>query len=264
MLCVGGCGTVLNSFILYLVLLFLANLPNVAGAGVRIIPAARLGGIGVVRSADGDQDHNAMDLAYLAMFETAKESIKISQQDMGSIVFRGVAPYAWSWEYTDALNRAILRGVHVYVTLSTISTQTYAYGFTLQDVSDKFVESFKRVSSSNDNTKWKAAYCKYFHLGYIRTVAGEDRYKPFKAVKTDRENRIGNHAKLIAVDDSIFYIGSQNFYEAGLAEFGQFAFQQSVSRSGSRKTYGVFYFIFIYSLYFRTCRWLFHRPDCGR
>ena len=174
---------------------------------MRIILAARLGGIGVVRSADGDQDHNTMDLAFLAcaMFETAKESIKISQQDMGPVVVSGVAPYAWSWEYTDALNRAILRGVHVYVTLSTISTQTYAYGFTLQDVSDKFVKSFKRVASSNDNAKWKAAHCKYFHLGYIRTVAGEDRYKPFKAVETVRENRIGNHAKLVAVDDSIFY-----------------------------------------------------------
>ena len=126
----------------------------------------------------------------------------------------------WSWEYTDALNRAMLRGVHVYVVPSSIGTPFYSYGWTLQDVSDKFVESFKRVAASNDDAKWKEAYCKYFHLGYLRAVAGEDRYRGFEGAKTGRETRIGNHAKLIAVDDSIFYIGSQNFYQAGLAEFG--------------------------------------------
>lgn len=35
-----------------------------------------------------------------------------------------------------------------------------------------------------------------------------------------RTTQIGNHAKVIMADDSAFYMGSNNAYGAGLAEFG--------------------------------------------
>ena len=35
-----------------------------------------------------------------------------------------------------------------------------------------------------------------------------------------RGTQVGNHAKLIMVDDAAFYMGSNNAYGAGLAEFG--------------------------------------------
>lgn len=63
--------------------------------------------------------------------------------------------------------------------------------------------------------------CKFAEIGHMRMTAEEDTY-----VRVDddgnrhRGGQVGNHAKVVMADDSIFYVGSDNMYGAGLAEFG--------------------------------------------
>jgi len=54
--------------------------------------------------------------------------------------------------------------------------------------------------------------CTHAHIGHIRVTAEEDTY--------DSGGQVGNHAKIVMVDEKIFYIGSDNAYGSGLAEFG--------------------------------------------
>ncbi len=47
-----------------------------------------------------------------------------------------------------------------------------------------------------------------------------DKDEPTYKRGEDNGGQIGNHAKVLIVDEKIFYIGSYNAYGAGLAEFG--------------------------------------------
>lgn len=58
--------------------------------------------------------------------------------------------------------------------------------------------------------------CSFVSIAHVRLTANEPTYMRANG----KGGQIGNHAKIVMVDDEAFYIGSDNAYGAGLAEFG--------------------------------------------
>lgn len=96
----------------------------------------------------------------------------------------------------------------------------YGYGWTLENVAD-WIFAYYMINEGtrprNDDRYMNAneiaeVICNHAHIGHIRVTAEEDAY--------GSGGQIGNHAKVVMVDDKIFYIGSDNAYGSGLAEFG--------------------------------------------
>ena len=100
----------------------------------------------------------------------------------------------------------------------------YGYGWTLENVADWIFAYFMIVKDSRPEIDGRSMtaeeiaehICRHAHIGHIRVTAEEDTYNH----KDRNGGQIGNHAKIVMIDDQIFYIGSDNAYGSGLAEFG--------------------------------------------
>lgn len=170
---------------------------------VRMIPVGRT----------GHSFHNPSDTALVAMMDAARSSIRISQQDIGSvkIAFGGVLPDA----FLDAFTRAARRGVDVTVVVSNDG----AYGGGERDreasyFNDWSLQDLWQGLSRRADEVWPdahAALCKHVHFARLR-ASGSAAWASGMPY--------ANHAKVVIVDDQAHYVGSQNLYDADLAEFG--------------------------------------------
>lgn len=171
----------------------------------RVIPVGRT----------GHSFHNPSDTALVAMMDMAKNggSIKISQQDIGSykIAGGGVLPDA----FLDAFTRAARRGVDVTVVVSNDSA--YGGGTHAKDdayFNDWSLEDLWRGLVRRADQQWPGNLdnlCKHVHFARLRASASPTWASGMP---------YANHAKVVIVDDQAHYVGSQNLYEADLAEFG--------------------------------------------
>src|SRR5262249_23489512 len=155
------------------------------------------------------------DTALVAMMDAATSSIRIAQQDIGSIrfpfSFSGVLPMP----YLDAWTRAAIRGVDVTVVVSndksfggtgTSQADSYSNGWSLQELWNGLVQRAGELFPDR-----LADLCKHVHFAHLRS----------SAAATWADGRpLANHAKVVIVDDQAHYVGSQNLYDADLAEFG--------------------------------------------
>ena len=185
---------------------------NGAG-GTPIIAAGRLGGMGA----------NSSDQALVALFASARRSIRMSQQDIGPLKRAGLSFAGWPEEQMVAMIAAMARGVEVSIVLSNPKSvpgdvgaiqaiyNSYDNGWSLEEVGKKFIgvaEANRGVLGGKNPT---ALVCEKLKLMNLRMGAGET---------WPDGNTFANHAKSIIVDDRAFYLGSQNTYVANLAEFG--------------------------------------------
>ncbi len=179
--------------------------------GVRTVSVGRLGGLGA----------NPADDALLAMVEASTESVRLSIQDLGPV---GVGPITigdWPQATLGAFARAMVRGVDIEIVLSTpnsvpgglgSASANYGNGWTTEDVVDAMLVWFEDNTGLLPlGTTAEEVLCDHFRPAVVR-VSDE-------ATWADEVN-IGNHAKFFIVDDVAFYLGSQNLYEADLAEWG--------------------------------------------
>uniref|UniRef100_A0A7S1B4E0 PLD phosphodiesterase domain-containing protein n=1 Tax=Corethron hystrix TaxID=216773 RepID=A0A7S1B4E0_9STRA len=113
---------------------------------------------------------------------------------------------------------------------STLDTEkdhrAYGYGWSQQNIADWIFAYYmlnkdarpKNLSTNLTMTADEIAdhICERAHIGHIRLNANETTYKrgAFKG------GQVGNHAKIVMADDRAFYMGSDNAYGSGLAEFG--------------------------------------------
>jgi PLD-like domain len=174
-----------------------------ATGGIRMMTVGRL----------GQAFMNPSDDALVTMMDAARKTIRIAQQDIGSvkILLGGVLPYS----YMDAWTRAAKRGVDVTIVVSNDNsyggpgrTQDDAY-FNGWALSDLWQGLAQRAAQTYPGSQ--AALCKHVHFEHVRSSDGETWPSGMP---------LAQHGKVVIVDDAAFYLGSQNLYQADLAEIG--------------------------------------------
>jgi len=102
----------------------------------------------------------------------------------------------------------------------------YGYGWILEEIADWLFAYYainiqhrpKRTDGSYKNTTEVVDHiCEFVNIAHVRLTADEATYMRGANIAG---GQIGNHAKLLMVDDALFYVGSDNAYAAGLQEFG--------------------------------------------
>jgi phosphatidylserine/phosphatidylglycerophosphate/cardiolipin synthase-like enzyme len=158
---------------------------------------------------------NPGETALRTLIESARSSIFISQQDLLSCIPRpAIATEAkFNERVFAALAQRVTAGIQIKIVLSSYGTVAggYSTGYHLTDVAQVFMEMLEK----NQHLSKAAArqkLCDHVGLATIRNDAN--------AVTWEDGNSFYNHAKLVAVDDRAFYIGSDNLYPSGLQELG--------------------------------------------
>jgi len=155
----------------------------------------------------------AADDALIKLCDLAQSSIKLSQQ---SLYFLGVN----SKQVMDALTRALMRQVPVSIVVSNplaIAGGQWIWeapypGPKLSKVYRDFFKSLKAAGLTDAQAKQRLD--EKLQVAYVR-YSQEDAYPDKPLAKP-----IPNHAKILMVDDTAFYIGSENLYASDLNEFG--------------------------------------------
>jgi phosphatidylserine/phosphatidylglycerophosphate/cardiolipin synthase-like enzyme len=171
---------------------------------VRVMAVGRLGEIDY---EGGDQSAAAL----LAMISAAQENIRISQQDIEGLVdylnlHKG---HRWPDDFLDVLAKQLIKQRTIHIVQSSDdgggSLSGYSIG-TLVDLAKKFKDVVKKQNDApKKDSDVNDLLCKYLYLAQVRFTPGVKRLPGEKL-------GIRNHAKVIAVDDSTFYVGSQNIY----------------------------------------------------
>jgi phosphatidylserine/phosphatidylglycerophosphate/cardiolipin synthase-like enzyme len=182
--------------------------PVAAAGNVQIMGVGRLG----IGQSNGF-NHDPSDTALVTLMSAAQSTIRISQQDIGSIrlIGGGTLPEA----YMDAWIMAAARGVTVDVVVSnqgsfggngTTDADSYSNGWSLNELSTGLMRRAAQILPGHD-----AEICQRVHFSNVRSST---------AATWPNGRPLANHAKVVIVDEQAFYVGSQNLYEADLAEYG--------------------------------------------
>jgi phosphatidylserine/phosphatidylglycerophosphate/cardiolipin synthase-like enzyme len=151
--------------------------------------------------------------ALRALIESAHHSIFISQQDLLSCRPKAiVATEAYFDERVFAtLGTKIAEGVPIKIVVSGDHEGGYSNGYSLKDVAralTKVVERRRRISYR----RARRMVCRGVGLSAVHNGP---------AATWPDGSGFANHAKVVAVDDQAFYIGSENLYPARLQELGE-------------------------------------------
>eukprot|EP00929_Paragymnodinium_shiwhaense_P032686 TRINITY_DN18088_c0_g1_i5.p1 TRINITY_DN18088_c0_g1~~TRINITY_DN18088_c0_g1_i5.p1 ORF type:complete len:734 (+),score=131.67 TRINITY_DN18088_c0_g1_i5:104-2305(+) len=187
-----------------------------------MIPVGRMGSLPGLRLPA-----NPADVALSTLLRCARESIKLSLQDLGPLtlmlprkVNQPIPGGKWPESTLNALADAIWRGVHVHLVLSQPYSvpgpckplaANYGNGWTAADTAAEIVKALMKLRKKTFD-EVRDAVEHYLHCAYICRVKGRLTHANGAS--------IGNHSKLFMVDDRCYYIGSQNLYVANLAEWG--------------------------------------------
>jgi len=182
-----------------------------AAGDTRVISVSRLANLG----------DNPSDDAITTMLSAARDSIRLSIQDIGPISLGPITTAEWPEPILAELGWAVARGVDVYLALSSPGVSPggrrligmYGNGWTPGDVAEKVQEWLEDNPYVFDDTNLTARelVCAHFHPATLR-FSDDDTW-------ADGTN-IGNHTKLMIVDDVAFYLGAQNLFPSNNAEFG--------------------------------------------
>ncbi len=173
---------------------------------------------------------NPADEAIKSLIRSSKYEIHFAIQDFFQTIFgeRGAAFYAGEPWMADALAEAILNGVKIKVVQSDDTPVLNSYVMlkpkdTLPRLVSLLVEKAKRLPKA-----------KLAGSNLRKFICDSIEYAPWRFTKgvkhwNDKEE-IGGHSKLVMVDDSAFYLGSQNMYPAGLQEYGLIVTDPNMTR----------------------------------
>jgi phosphatidylserine/phosphatidylglycerophosphate/cardiolipin synthase-like enzyme len=102
----------------------------------------------------------------------------------------------------------LIAGLDVHIVQSSDGAGNSVSGYsngTLKDLADKLKSVVKtRKKAPTKSSDLTQLLCKHLYLAQVRFSTGVQSYPGPVAIP--------NHAKTVAVDDSAFYIGSQNLY----------------------------------------------------
>ncbi|CAE8641023.1 unnamed protein product [Polarella glacialis] len=194
---------------------------GVAAVGVaKIISLGRYGNLQI-----GSAPANPSDAGLEAMMASARKSIRISQQDLGPLavpikfVTVPLPGTVWPTKYFQAIGGALCRGVDVHIMVSNphsvpggVKMANYGNGWTCEDVGGMLVKVAMESNPQVPVEEMSRLVSSHLKISYIRS-SSKSRDWP------DGEH-VGNHSKVIIVDEIAHYIGSQNLYIANLCEWG--------------------------------------------
>jgi hypothetical protein len=101
--------------------------------------------------------------------------------------------------------------VPITIVVSGGTGTDYTNGFKLEDIAAALQSMVNVQGGLHDPAKARQAVCADVSLAKLQQ-AGSPAWRDTKPFR--------NHAKLVAVDDEAFYLGSQNLYPARLQELG--------------------------------------------
>jgi len=158
-----------------------------------------------------DNDADQSELARVFAFESAKSSIKISQQALFAKGFNHLLERpvlhpinTIAGTVMQALAKAIKHHVNVYIVTSSLNLSYSSYvkpDYIYQFLQNNLVSQFGLSIEAAANLLHQ-----YLHIGYVAY-----NYQDKKDM---------SHNKLWIVDDQLFYIGSHNIYPSSLQQFG--------------------------------------------
>jgi len=189
-----------------------------------VIAVGRLGAVTKIVDTNLRQNRPS-DYALVAMINSAMRSIKMVLQDLGPIAFPGtkvpLPGLVWPRNYLQALAHAIWRrNVVVNIILSNPQSRpdnlqakdgAYGNGYSCVDVAAKIVKQIQKSYPRAKTEELRKKVAKNLFISFIRRE-GKTTYEDGAT--------IGLHSKHFIVDDTCFYVGSQNLYYSDLAEWG--------------------------------------------
>lgn len=193
------------------------SLPGSKEGSVPMIAVGRLGNLG----------KNPSDDASRAMIRSAKKNIDFIVQDLYGLISNLKIIDSKPWAFDEIAN-ALMRGVRMRVIQSdtdvgpndyTLIKYQSAFNHLINNVADYAGKKGFKAPTGQSN---RAFFCGLVEWTPIRYVAGKNRW--------DDKKGYGSHAKLLIVDDSAFYMGSHNYYEANLQEFGLIVTDHSLTK----------------------------------
>lgn len=172
------------------------------------------GSIRVIGAGRSPAQHwtEASTVALYAMIDQAERSVLISQQSLRNPIVPGLA-----W-YDDTLHKylyeAMTRGAGVDVVVSDENPVPGNYGAGVTP-GQLFADLWGSMELWALFTPPPAAYSSFGEL-----LCSKLRVAPLRRTTAPSGPFPANHAKFMMIDNELFYVGSQNLYPAGLAEFG--------------------------------------------
>ena len=153
--------------------------------------------------------NNPSDTALRALVETAQYRIVVTQQ---GVTFPCAVDPSYDVRLIDALARKVADGVSVTIVESNEGASanlSEQYGGNPRVTRDLLLRRLTKLVGSRDRAE---------ELACASLVVAPFR---FSDAPTWPNGKVpGHHAKVIAVDDAAFYVGSQNAYPNQLQEFG--------------------------------------------
>ncbi len=151
-----------------------------------------------------------------ALISSAQQSVFISQQDL---IAPCAPPFANSYydaRLFDVLADKLNQNVNVKIVVSSPGatqglTAPYSNMKKMTEITDVLIRKLKSRSDLS-TSQAKTKLCDNLQLAPLNLAPGIAAW--------ENGNKVGNHAKTVAVDDAAFYIGSKNLYPATLQDFG--------------------------------------------
>jgi len=151
------------------------------------------------------------DVALRALADSATRSITMSQQDI-----MGYCPATPKYDVRlfDILARKMIAGVDVRLVTSTPGANwdfvnQYSNVTHLSATSTELLRRMARITGDLEASR--RILCEHLQLAHLRPG-------PFE--NWANGHKFANHAKLLVVDDAVFYAGSDNLYPASIPEWG--------------------------------------------
>lgn len=171
-------------------------------------------------------DAEPSDTILIKAISLAKKSIKLSVQTLEFSAF--VAPF-WDEFLIEIAKAMIERDVKVKIIMSSPKAMS-------GEAEETFWDNYNGNTSKEIHEKFYRLISENIHMNLenlpnlsVIPIHLQDKQTTHYRQTSEGPDGVGNHAKTLLIDDILFYIGSQNFYQNNLNEFGYFIESQQLA-----------------------------------
>jgi len=198
-----------------------------------VVPIISMGNQGLLLDTKPSVD------AFVALFDAATSSIKITQMDIGpnknDYPKKQFPNLSWPMNYISAWGRALVRGVNVEIILSNYDdgANQYSAGWTCNEIASKIIKTIpKQCPEVTDNAQLRKIVGDKLRIGFLRNQFGN---------QWQDGTLFALHTKFVSIDDICVYIGSENLYVLDLPEWGLLFDDENTTQKLVEKLYEPMY-----------------------